>query len=300
MEDSIKMGLIRPATAADLSAIYQLWYEAEVGDDPDPPLPGDPALYQHELNNAETYVVERAGEVIAFATLLSRSGVVFLADFFVRAGAQSAGIGQRLLRQILPQDGRLCCTLSSADPRALALYIRLGLHPRWPHFCLRAATDQIGPLPDPAEISLEEGQPGDPALLQWDAAIAGRYRPADHAYWLEQTKARPLWFKRQGQVIGYGYAQGYSPESLWYPQAITLGPIGVRTGADATACVCAAVGWARSRAETLLIGLPGPHPALIALLDARFKITYVETFLASAEPTFFDPTRYLPGSSTLF
>ena len=294
------MNLIRSATTADLPAIYNLWYEAEVGDDPNLPPAGDPALYQHELANGEVYVVERAGEVIAFATLLPRSEVVFLADFFVRADGQSTGIGQKLLRQILPQDGRLYCTLSSTDPRALALYIRLGLRPRWPHFCLRVTTDKIGALPDSAEISLEEGQPNDPTLLQWDAAISGRWRPADHAYWLEQTEATPLWFKRQDQIIGYGYAQGRSPESLWHPQAITLGPIGVRSAADATLCVSAAVRWARPRAKALLIGLPAPHPALAALLDARFKITYVETFLASTEPTFFDSACYIPSSSTLF
>lgn len=300
MEDKIEMNLIRAATLADLPAIYNLWYEAEVGDDPDLPPAGDPALYQHELANGEVYVVERAGEVIGFATLLPRSGVVFLADFFVRADAQSTGIGQKLLRQILPQDGRLYCTLSSADPRALALHIRLGLRPRWPHFCLRATADQIGSLPDPAEINLEEGPPNDPALLQWDTAISGRHRPADHTYWLEQTKATPLWFKRQNQIIGYGYAQGCSPESLWHPQAITLGPIGVRSAADAALCVSAAVRWARPRTKALLIGLPASHPALAPLLAARFKITYVETFLASAEPTFFDPACYIPGSSTLF
>ena len=41
-----------------------------------------------------------------------------------------------LRRRVLPQDERIYCTFSSTDPRALALYIRMGMRPQWPHFNL--------------------------------------------------------------------------------------------------------------------------------------------------------------------
>jgi len=46
--------------------------------------------------------------------------------------------------------------------------------------------------------------------------------------------------------------------------------------------------------------VPGPHPALPALLAAGFQITYVEQFLCSDGAPFFDPACYIPASSTLF
>ncbi len=105
-----------------------------------------------------------------------------------------------------------------------------------------------------------EGQPGDPALVEWDAQIGGRRRPEDHAYWVEATRARPLWFRRGGAVVGYGYAQTYNPEALWHPDAITLGPIGAHSPEDAPACTRAAARWAQPRADAVRITVPGPHP----------------------------------------
>ncbi len=292
-------GTIRRAGVADLTQIYDIWYEAEIEDDPDPPPPGSLCLLEHELESAEMYCFERAGQVLGFATLLRRGTVTYLADFYVRRAQRSSGIGQALLRQVQPQDGSTFCTLSSADPRAQALYIRAGMHPRWPHFLLHLETAHLGELPS-HDVVVLEGQAGDPDLLRWDGEIGGRYRPQEHAYWVGRLGAIPLWFQRQGQVVGYGYAQMHSPEALWHPQAVTLGPIGTRTVGDALGCTCAAVGWAALRASIVRLGLPGPHPALAALLRAHLHITYVETFFSSADEPFAEPNRYIPSGSTLY
>jgi GNAT superfamily N-acetyltransferase len=290
---------IRPATAADLPALYEIWYANEVGDDPSPPSRGPWPWLRHELATGELLVAERGGQAIGFAATIARDGIVFLSDCFVREDVRSGGVGRQLLQHLLPRDGRICCTLSSADPRALALYIRAGMRPRWPNFCLRAETSMLGALPT-SGLDLWEARPGDPALVEWDAAIGGRRRPDEHAYWLAETRAIPLWFRRGGETIGYGYVQLRSPEALWHPDALMLGPIGARNQEDALACVGAALRWARSRAPTIGITLPGPHAALAALLDARFQITSVETFVSSSDEPFVDVRRYIPSGSTFF
>jgi hypothetical protein len=189
-------------------------------------------------------------------------------------------------------------TIASSDPRAAALYIRAGMRPRWPNFWLRAESARLHPRA-PAEVAVVAANPVDTALLEWDAALAGRRRPEDLAYYVRECAAVALWFERGERRLGYGYVQRRSPESLWYPDAYTLGPIGAYTPADAAACVLAAVEWACSRAEVLRVAVPGPHPALPQLLEAGFHIVDLETFLTSAEEPLADGERYLPSGSTL-
>ena len=116
---------------------------------------------------------------------------------------------------------------------------------------------------------------------------------------MREQRAAPLWFRRQGTVVGYGYVR-LGAGTIYSPQACTLGPIGARTPDDAGVCVLAAVAWAQSRAVVLCIDLPGQHPALAALLDAHFRITYVETFMSAAHTPFLDPRCYVGSGGTLF
>ena len=290
---------IRAAVAADIPQIYDIWYANEVGIAPDPPPRGVPAVIEHELTTGEIVVAEQAGRLVGFASVIVRGAVTFLAECFVRAEARSGGVGRQLVQQLLPRAGLTSCTLSSTDPRALALYIRAGMRPQWPNFCLQAEAARLNHLTD-SGIEVVEVLAGDPALVEWDTQIAGRCRPEDHAYWLGPTRARPLWFRRDGARIGYGYAQAYSLEELWHPDAITLGPIGAHNPADAQACTLAAARWASQHSEIVRITVPGPHAALPALLEAGFQITYVETFVSTSDEPFADMRCYIPSGSTLF
>jgi GNAT superfamily N-acetyltransferase len=286
---------IRPATAADLPALYDIWYASEASDDL-PPRGSWPWL-AHELATGELLLAERDGAPIGFAATITRGEIVFLSDCFVRADAQSSGVGRRLLQRLLPRDGRTCCTVSSSDPRAQALYIRAGMRPRWPNFILDAQTSGVGAMPA-GNVEVTEAHTNDPTLIEWDAAIGGRRRPEEHAYLVAQHQAIPLWFIRDSQRIGYGYAQLFSPELLRRPDTLRLGPIGAAND-DVLACVCAAVEWAKPRAQAINISVPGPHAALAALLEARFQISYVEIFLSSGQP-FFDAGCYIPSGGTFF
>ena len=292
--------VIRPATENDLPQVAAIWYEAAVEDEPDPPtLVGTPSLYLHEVETRELYVVERQGTILAFAAVINRGPVAFVADLFVSAAHRSTGLGQRLLRHILPDDGRACWTVSSSDPRALPLYIRFGLGPRWPHIQLRANLADLGRLPSD-EIDVIQAADGDKDFIEWDAELGGRRRPQDHAYWIRRRGGVPLWFMHSGRRIGYVVAQTRSDDLLMHPDAVTLGPIGTRAREDAVACVLAAVAWAQQRAAVARISLTGPHPALAPLLEVGFRIVEVETFCATSDESLPDVQRYVSSGGDLF
>jgi len=252
---------------------------------------------RHVLQTGTMYVAEQDEKVLAFAGAITRGNIIFLTDLFVWPAHQSGQLGKTLLHSVLPQDDRVHCTMSSSDPRALALYIRAGMRPQWPHFALRLEKP-THEMPLTPGMEIIEADPGDPALVHWDAQVSGRLRPVDHLYWVREQRAVPLWFRRQGQNVGYGYIR-LGAGTLWDPQACTLGPIGASTPEDATACVLAAVNWALQQAEVLHIDVPGPHPCLATLLERGFRITYVDTFVSTAGTPFFDARCYSASGGDL-
>jgi GNAT superfamily N-acetyltransferase len=294
------MATIRPATAADTSQAYDIFYGHETADEASaPPRRAVPELYRHEIETGRMLVAEQAGVVVAFAAIVARSGTVFLTDFFTRPGYQSSGVGKPLLQRILPHDGTPCFASSSEDPRAVSLYIRAGMLPLFPVYSLIAAGDGLGELPG-AEIDVVPGRSDDPEILRWDEEIGGRQRPEDYRYWARATQAVTLWFRRGTTTLGFGCVQMHNDEYVWYPEALTVGPVGARYPEDALACVCAAVQWARRQGPTTRIFVPAPHPALATLLRAGFRIHSADTFMSSTGSAFADVRRYLPSGGTLF
>jgi len=292
---------VRAASERDLAAMYAVYYLNEVGEAENiPPLSprNVPAVLRHVFETGTMSVAEQDGRVLAFAGAITRGPVTFLTDLFVHPQTQSGGLGKILLQQVLAQGPSLIrCTMSSTDPRAQALYTREGMQPLFPHFNLQWR----GPVhtePEPLATDLEvvEGEAGDPAFVQWDAQVGGRARPVDHAFWLEQQHAVPLWFRRQGVTLGYGYVRQVAA-TLLTPRTWVVGPVGVSAPAYATECVLAAIRWAEPRAERLRIDVPGPHPCLAPLLERGFQIIYVETFHSTA--SFFDARCYIPSGSDL-
>ncbi len=291
---------IRNATAADLPRVAQIWYEGVGGGQPAAPaLRGVPSLYAHELDAGELSVLEEDGQVVAFASVVHRGGIAFLADLFVAAAARSRGHGQRLLRASLPRDDRTCCTVSSNDPRALPLYIRSGLRPRWPLVQLRLPAPTMERL-GAGLVRVVEAELDDPWLGRWDTALGGRDRPRDRRYWAARRGGVPLWCRRQAQTVGYAIVQTVSDDVLDRADVVTVGPMGVRDGRDAVECVAAVVEWARGRGRPIRISLLGPHPALAPLLRAGARIASVETFCANADAPFVDPLCYVPSGGDLF
>ena len=292
------MEVFRSANEAELRSVYEVFYQNELLDNPHLPLPGDiPPYLSHVLQTGTLFVAEKDGKILAFAGAITRGNISYLTDLFVLTSYQSGQLGKTLLRCVLPQDDLIHCTMSSSDPRALALYIRAGMRPQWPHFALRLEkSTHTWPLTSDMEII--EADPADPALISWDAQISGRLRPVDHQFWVREELAVPLWFRRQGQTVGYGYVR-FGAEALLDPQSCTLGPIGVSTPEDATACVLAAVNWAVQRAVVLHIDVPGPHPCLATLLECGFHIISFDTFVSTAITPFFDARCYIASGGDL-
>jgi GNAT superfamily N-acetyltransferase len=294
----------RLATEHDLVQTYNVYYQNELQDGENPPLP--PADYSQELQHifltGTIYIAEEDDCILAYAAAITRSTVTFLTDLFVLPTLQSAGLGKTLLSHVLPQDDLIRCTMTSTDARAQALYIRSGMQPQYPNFNLRwqnSALD-VQPVDNNEKMGIEiiEGDAGDPALVEWDTRISGRERAVDHKFWAAQQQAIPLWFIRRGATLGYAYIR-LGVRSLWFPKMCVVGPIGVSTPEDASACVLAAVQWAQKRAEVIRIDVPGPHPCLAPLLERGFRIVYVEQFVSSAHKPFFDPRCYIASGSDL-
>lgn len=293
---------VRPAVEADLPAVFDVWRAAAYPDRPSAsPSHIVPSLFNHELTTGHMWVAEDGGRLVGFAVLLVRGGIGFVAELFVLPDSQSRGIGSLLLKHALAIPATTYCTMSSHDPRALALYVRAGLQPMWPHFLLTATSPVLTRVPG-GDVTVAVAEPGDPKLMAWDSQIAGRARPEDHAYWQRALAGTPLWFARAGVTVGYGYAW-QRPRG----DQVGLGPLGTKSPTDAVACVGAALRWLErkegaSGANTQImrrsyhVAVPGQHPALMPLLQAGFQIVDIETFCCSRPDLFFDPQTYLASS----
>jgi hypothetical protein len=289
----------RPADKTELQAVFEVFYQNELLDNPQLPLPGDiPPYLSHVLQTGTLYVAEENGRILGFAGAITRGNISFLTDLFVLPSSQSGKLGKTLLQTVLPQDNLIHCTLSSSDPRALALYIRAGMRPWWPHFALQLdKPTHTWPLVRDMEIF--EGDASDPALLDWDARVSGRPRPEDLQFWVREERAVPIWFRRRGLIMGYGYVR-FGADEYSNPLSCTLGPLGADTPEDATACVIAAVHWAMQRAVEVHIDVPGPHLCLVTLLEHGFHIHSFDTFVSSAVTPFFDGRCYIASGGDLF
>lgn len=294
---------VRRAAEADLPAVYNVWRTtAHHGR----PLAAPPILplFQHELTTGHMWVAEGEEGLAGFAALLVRDQIAFLAELFVLPQLQSRGIGGALMREVLAVPAAEHCTMSSQDGRALALYVRAGMRPFWPHFLLTGPSSMPVLVPS-GDLTVVPADPLDPDLVAWDARIGGRRRPEDHAFLLRFLHASPLWFKRGGTTVGYGYVWRRAGEGRSGDRA-GVGPLGVEDSRDAVACLGAALRWHESQIGAMMhyIAVPGPHPALTPLLRGGFRITGVETFCCSRIDLFFDPKAYLapagPEGTSIF
>jgi GNAT superfamily N-acetyltransferase len=298
------MTIFRPAGESDLADMYFVYYLNEVSEAEAmaaTPPQSVPDTLRHVFETGTMYVAEQDGTILGFAGAITRGPVTFLTDLFIRPNIQSSGLGKTLLSHVLLRDQPIHCTMSSTDPRAQALYTRVGMQPVFPHYNLqwqRRAGEKLATYA--SELEVVEGQPGDPALVQWDAEISGRSRPQDHAFWAGEPQCIPLWFRRQGTTIGYAYARFEEATPLTTERWV-IGPLGASVPEQAMQCALAATSWVQEKAGEVRvrIDVPGPHPALAPLLERGFQIVYVETFQSSATTPFFDGRCYIPSGSDL-
>jgi GNAT superfamily N-acetyltransferase len=288
---------IRPAGAADLERIWDIRYANDVAGAESIPARGPvPPYLRHVLATGTLLVAETARGLAGYAGAVTRGEVAFLTDLFVDPGAHSGSIGQSLLRAILPSNKSLT-TLASVDPRAIALYTRAGMSPRWPNMLLEIAVERLKPR-SPVDAESEEIAPNDGRLLALDRETSGRHRPEDLAYFVADEHGVALRFYRGAKTLGFGIVR-FGAGRLWHPEAVTIGPIGAVDSQTAGPCVLAAMDYAAARGSYLEIAVPGPHPAFPPLLAAGFRLVYVETYCA-ADIRLIDPERYIGSGGDFF
>jgi GNAT superfamily N-acetyltransferase len=290
---------VRAATGADLSRIWEIRYRNDIAGDDTPPPPGEaPPYLSHVLETGHLLVSESDGAVAAYAGVIDRGGAVYLTDLFVDPACQSARHGQTLLDAAfadVPERSRF--TLASVDPRAIALYTRHGMTPRWPNLLLEAPVANL--RIDPAWArALSAAALDDPALHALDAQACGRRRAVDFAFWRVREGGQACWLRDDAGRSGFAVIRTGAGR-LWHPEAVTIGPCAAETPELASAVTLAAVAHAATLGSYLEIAVPGPHPALRALLVAGFRIVYVET-ACIADPDLVDPRRAIGSGGDLF
>jgi GNAT superfamily N-acetyltransferase len=137
-----------------------------------------------ETDPGGSWVAEHDGRVVACALAILREGVWGLSLLVVHPDHQSAGLGRDILARAhdYADGARGRIVLSSADPRALRAYLKLGLAP---HPCLKARGTPRGLS---AADGVREGGPDDiPFTAEVDRHVRGAAHGADIAAMLQMN-----------------------------------------------------------------------------------------------------------------
>jgi GNAT superfamily N-acetyltransferase len=278
---------LRTATPADLQAI-----RAIVDAEEEPPVaPGGfpealDAYYLFLIEHGEVELAEDGEDVVGFGAMIDSGRGVHLADLFVQRDRQSGGIGRRLLESLFGERWPRT-TFASDDPRALPLYVRMGMRPLWP--TLYVAGDGRR-LPDPpASLRVAAASAEELAVLERD--LAGVDRPLVHRYWAGQPAATPLVVWEGTRAIAGGHARSkLRGGGRWMEQFF------VAPDADPLGPTLAAMRWSVDEEGRIGACVPGPHPILPVLLAAGFRIVDRDMYQAS-DPGLIDPERTIvnPG-----
>ena len=252
---------IREARGEDRGEIERI-----AGADGQPPEDSarDPRYFAHLTSHGSLLVAEADGQLAGFAATRRVGSLTLLCDLFVDPARQGRGVGRRLLdRAFAETTDRV--TFSSQDPRALPLYARYGLAPRWPLLYLAG---QPARLSQANRARARRAAPQDAAKAE--RLLAGNDRAADYGYWTAAAGGSGLVVSERHDVIAAGaIADARVPHLV------------VADGADPVAALLAALSMVR--AATVRLCLPGPHPALGVALRAGFLIEDLDHYMSTSD-----------------
>ena len=245
-----------------------------------------------------------AERVVAFASAISRERLWYLSMLFVLPELQDAGLGRRLLAQVLPvDDGMARATATdSAQPVSNALYASYGIAPRMPLLNLSGLPDRpeaFGALPSGivpvAFETMASGPDGGAGQRKLAAAVdaldrelLGAGHSMDHRFLRSESRRGWLYHGPDGMPLGYGYAG----------EAGRLGPVAARDEALLAPILghLTSVVVPRGAFATWIGG--AADRALAATLGAGFRLDQFPILLCWDRP-FADFSRYLPISPGL-
>lgn len=258
---------IRAASAADLPEIRDIADRYELRG-LWPVECGGPDFLDAELAYGRLGLAVPDGVVAGFTGTFRRGSLTHLGDLFLRTSHQSRGLGGALLDWAL-SGAQAVVTFASADPRAMALYLRAGLVPQVPLVHLEGQLRTVpGAVPGSREGDLEHA-------LRLDAAASGGSR-ADLLRWYAGIDGVRV------HTAGDGYAFARTLD-----ERVIIGPAG---GAPAVeAALRAAAG------HHLHLAVPGGHPLLPRLVKAGLRIADQDTVMTTT-PTPVDFGHYLPSA----
>jgi hypothetical protein len=283
---------IRAATLADVPAMAAI---LAAGDEPIdwPDLPRWPYL-DHLVQRATTSVAVGAdGTVIGFGGSIEvdspeRPGVRWLSDLFVDPAQHERGAGRAILDDVLHDSVELM-TASSADQRALGLYIRAGMRPWWPFLYLAGDVARLPPLDE--AIRIESADVATTATLS--KGWTGRDRTRDFAHYATLPGSAGFAIRDAGAIAAVGWARRERRAAGRWLDHVSIAPDADPVRAALAAWHAAAPDGGRVRGV-----VPGPHPAVGQMLDAGIRILDRDTFCAT-DPGLLDPARILPNPGFL-
>jgi GNAT superfamily N-acetyltransferase len=248
----------------------------------------DPAYMTHLLTHGRVVVGVSGGSVIGFGATrqlgTGASAVSMLCDLFVDPRMQGSGCGRAMLAGLWPGRGRRM-TFSSLHGHALPLYASFGLDAWWPLLYLRGRVDA---LTTPAGWRAEPAAPAEVAALE--LTWTGADRSGDHLAWARRPGGASVLARRGGQVMAAGTTGGAGGE--YGVTHLAVAP--PADDADAAAAVLAVLAGLEPEGGMARVTLPGPHPAIRALLAAGWRVEEFDLFMAT-EPGLLDPRRAVPS-----
>jgi GNAT superfamily N-acetyltransferase len=278
---------VRPATAADVPGIAAV---LAANDEPIEPFGVDGMSYlEFLLVRGRVEVAEADGRVAGFVSVIRVGDASMVSDLFVDPADHGHGIGSALLASALPGEGPRM-TFSSADPRALPVYVRAGMHPWWPSLYVRCDPAAIACLPATPSLTIEPASAAETA----DAcrALTGIDRRQDFAFYAAEPGAAGFVLRERDAVAGVVWAHR---DDQGHGRAVAHASI----ARDADAGRVGVAAFRAAAGEESVWGcVPGPHPALPALLEAGGRIVDRDTYCTS-DPGWLDPERILPNPGLL-
>lgn len=282
--------IVRPATVADLQAVAEV-LEVSGESAAWPGLPGWPYL-EHLLTRARVPIaIADDGTALGMAGSLEvgTPEVRFLTDLFVRPDRQDHGAGRALLDAAFAGAAERL-TFSSADPRALALYLRAGLRPWWPVLYLALDRAVLEQMTDPGLVT----EPTDaPTAARWSAAWTGMDRTVDFGHYAALPDGAGALIHVDGAVGAVVWSNRGRRDAWRVVDHATLAP-----DVDPLAVTVAALRVAFADAPGVVVTIPGPHPAVPWLLDRGARISDKDQYCAT-DPSLLDPERILPSPGFL-
>jgi GNAT superfamily N-acetyltransferase len=285
--------IIRDATEADIQSCTDVWVSTQSG------LVAVPIPYQplsaHELATGRLVVADDHGKVVGFGGTVTRSGVLYLVDLFVKPARQSGGVGRQLLHALCADHRGPLFTFASSDPRAQRLYEQYGMHAVEPYHYLDARTETLVPWATDVELVVASRS----EILAIDAAITRRDRTADIDY---AVGLGALWYLARRRQLDVGTIAVVVPmrSNPWHPRSARLGPVMAHDQAAVAPIIAAALALiANSEADPDFVSTfaPASLAALPAMLAAGFEVVDTD-LLMSSDPALIDRQRYLPTVDT--